>query len=131
MDKFLESVNKRDFDRRISEVVEMLEEKQLYGTISLIKDLKYYLDLATKEKAHTCNCQRNSNSRDNEPCCRCDIKQTHADRIRNMSDEELAESNLCPHMVNWKKGNYDTCVHPNDKDACKKCMLDWLQSEAE
>lgn len=27
MDKFLESVNKRDFDRRISEVVGMLEEK--------------------------------------------------------------------------------------------------------
>lgn len=58
-------------------------------------------------------------------------KQTNADRIRNMSDEELAEFNLCPHMVNWKKGNYDTCVHPNDKDACKKCMLEWLQSEAE
>jgi hypothetical protein len=58
-------------------------------------------------------------------------KQTNADRIRNMSDEELAEFNLCPHMVNWKKGNYDTCIHPNDKDACKKCMLDWLQSEAE
>lgn len=56
---------------------------------------------------------------------------TNADRIRSMTDEELAESNLCPHMVNWKKGNYDTCVHPNDKDACKKCMLDWLQSEAE
>lgn len=56
---------------------------------------------------------------------------TNADRIRNMSDEELAEFNLCPHMVNWKKGNYDTCVHPNDKDACKKCMLEWLQSEAE
>ena len=48
---------------------------------------------------------------------------THADRIRNMSDEELAESNLCPHMVNWKKGNYDTCVHPNDKDACKKMYV--------
>lgn len=131
MSKFLESVNKRDFDRRISEVVGMLEEKQLYGTISLIKDLKYYLDLATKEKAHDCNCQHNRNPRDNEPCCRCDSKQTNADRIRNMSDEELAEFNLCPHMVNWKKGNYDTCVHPNDKDACKKCMLDWLQSEAE
>lgn len=79
----------------------------------------------------TCNCQHNSNSRDNESCCRCDSKHTNADRIRNMSDEELAEFNLCPHMVNWKKGNYDTCVHPNDKDACKKCMLDWLQSEAE
>lgn len=195
MDKFLKSVSERDFDRRISEVVEMLEEKQLYGTISLIKDLKHYLDLAAKEKAHTCNCQHNSNSRDNEPCCGCDNrtakinkarvnsleiiahmlnnkpyyelkyrqvgkkdysigyssydlktvlgyidtyfeiaesdKHTNADRIRNMSDEELAEFNLCPHMVNWKKGNYDTCVHPNDKDACKKCMLDWLQSEAE
>lgn len=57
--------------------------------------------------------------------------QTNAEKIRSMSDEELAESTLCPHMVNWKKGNYDMCVHPNDKDACKKCMLDWLQSEAE
>lgn len=131
MDKFLKSVSERDFDRRISEVVEMLEEKQLYGTISLIKDLKYYLDLATKEKAHTCNCQHNSNSRDSEPCCRCNSRKTNADRIRNMSDEELAEFNLCPHMVNWKKGSYDTYVHPNDKDGCKKCMLDWLQSEAE
>lgn len=91
MEKFLESVNKRDFDRRISEVVEMLEEKQLYGTISLIKDLKYYLDLATKEKTHDCNCQHNSNSIDNEPCCRCDGNHTNADRIRNMSDEELAD----------------------------------------
>lgn len=147
------------------------------------------------DDVHTCNCQHNSNSRDNEPCCRCDNrtakinkarvnsletiahmlnnkpyyelkyrrvgekdysvgyssydlktvlgyidtyfeivksdKQSNADRIRNMSDEELAEFNLCPHMVNWKKGNYDTCAHPNDKDACKKCMLDWLRSEAE
>ncbi len=83
MNKFLESVNKRDFDRRISEVVEMLEEKQLYGTISLIKDLKYYLDLATKEKAHTCNCQHNSDSRDNEPCCRCDSKVSENDDTKN------------------------------------------------
>ena len=83
------------------------------------------------EEKISCNCQHNSNSRDNEPCCRCDSKHTNADRIRNMSDEELAEFNLCPHMVNWKKGNYDTCAHPNGKDGCKKCMLDWLQSEAE
>ena len=103
--------------------------------------LKYFADMLTAftevasiqnyETNHTCNCKHNSNSRDNEPCCRCDSKHTNADRIRNMSDEELAESNLCPHMVNWKKGNYDTCVYPNGKDGCKKCMLDWLQSEAE
>lgn len=87
MSKLLESVNKRDFDRRISEVVEMLEEKQLYGTISLIKDLKYYLDLATKEKAHTCNCQHNSNSRENEPCCRCDSRKENQEvKIVTVSD---------------------------------------------
>lgn len=119
MGKLLESVNKRDFDRRISEVVEMLEEKQLYGTISLIKDLKYYLDLATKEKAHTCNCQHNSNSRDNEPCCGCDSRQTNADRIRNMSDEELAEF-----LITFKN------TFGEEYEGEASCM-EWLQSEAE
>ena len=123
MNKFLESVRKRDFDRRISEVVEMLEEEQLYGTISLIKDLKYYLDLATKEKAHTCNCKHNSNSRDNEPCCRCDSKQTNADRIRNMSDEELAEYIMCP-------AEYDLGLKGNDLPMLTD-WLEWLQSETE
>ena len=40
---------------------------------------------------HNCNCQHNSNSRDDEPCCRCDSKQTNADRIRNMNDEDFAD----------------------------------------
>lgn len=91
MSKLLESVNKRDFDRRISEVVEMLEEKQLYGTISLIKDLKYHLDLATKEKTHDCNCQHNSNSRDNEPCCRCDSRESKVNKARVDSLEIIAQ----------------------------------------
>lgn len=133
MSKILESVNKCDFDRRISEVVKMLEEKQLYGTISLIKDLKYYLDLATKEKAHDCNCQHNSNSRDNEPCCRCDSKQTNADKIRNMSDEELVE--LITGHLNFDCANYcDSfalgCALNCDK-SYKEIALKWLQSEAE
>lgn len=119
MSKLLESVNKRDFDRRILEVAGMLEEKQLYGTISLIKDLKYYLDLATKEKTHDCNCQHNSNSRDNEPCCRCDSRQTNADRIRNMSDEELAEF-----LVGFKN------TFGEEYEGEASCM-EWLQSEAE
>lgn len=86
----------------------------------MIKDLKYYLDLATKEKAHTCNCQYNSNSRDNEHCCRFDGRQTNADRIRNMSDEELAK---------W----FDTVT----KDVLggstwdKNGWLKWLQEESE
>lgn len=119
MDKFLKSVSERDFDRRISEVVEMLEEKQLYGTISLIKDLKYYLDLATKEKAHTCNCQHNSNPRENEPCCRCDSRNTNADRIRNMPDEELAEF-----LIAFNN------TFGEEYEGEASCM-EWLQSEAE
>lgn len=136
MSKLLESVNKRDFDRRISEVVEMLEGKQLYGTISLIKDLKYYLDLATKEKTHTCNCQHNSNSRDNEPCCRCVSKHTNADRIRNMSDEELADwlHNMCDFEKDEEPYksiyNLDTEQEEEIHDSYGD-FIDWLQSEAE
>ena len=128
MDKFLKSVSERDFDRRISEVVEMLEEKQLYGTISLIKDLNYYLDLATKEKSHTCNCQHKGNSIDNDPCCRCDSKQTNAYRIRNMSDEELVGTllNSCLEFM-----HIDECPYSDNAGMCKKCISDWLQSEAE
>ena len=127
MNKFLESVRERDFDRRTSEVVEILEKKQLYGTISLIKDLKYCLDLATKEKEHTCNCKHNNNSRDNEPCCRCDSRHTNADRIRSMTDEEMVEFMSCPYM----KDMYDECVHGWHYYDCSKCKLEWLQSEAE
>lgn len=31
----------------------------------------------------TCNCQHNSNPRDNEPCCRCDRKVSENDDIKN------------------------------------------------
>ena len=44
-----------------------------------------------QDSNNNCNCQHNSNSRDSGPCCGCDSKHTNADRIRNMSDEELAE----------------------------------------
>lgn len=128
MNKFLENVRECDFDRRISEVVEMLEIKQLYGTISLIKDLKYHLDLATKEKAHTCNCQHNSNSRDNEPCCRCDSRQTNADRIRNMSDEELLDF-ICS-IETYEEGSVKTIENGVSMHTVTEVM-DWLQSEAE
>lgn len=126
MDNFFESVSKRDFDRRIPEVIEMLEEKQLYGTISLIKDLKYHLDLAVKEKT-SCNCKHNSNSRDNEPCCRCDSRQTNADRIRNMSDKELVANMMCPN----ENGLAEIDCDKNDNCNCCECLLKWLQSEAE
>lgn len=53
-------------------------------------------------------------------------RRTNADKIRNMSDEELADT------------LFDSCLEVMHKDEChadvgmcKKCISDWLQSEAE
>lgn len=91
--------------------------------------LKYFADMLTAftevasiqnyETNHTCNCQQNGNSRDNEPCCRCDSRKTNADRIRNMSDEELAEF-----LITFKN------TFGEEYEGEASCM-DWLQSEAE
>lgn len=70
------------------------------------------------EEKISCNCQHNSNSRDDEPCCRCDSGQTNADRIRNMSDEELAEF-----LITFKN------TFGEEYEGEASCM-DWLQSEA-
>ena len=47
--------------------------------------------------------------------------QTNADRIRAMSDDELADVVVCPHTGNW-----DLCI-----DDCKKCRLEWLKHPSE
>lgn len=67
----------------------------------------------------SCNCRHNSNPRDNEPCCRCDSRKTNADRIRNMSDEELAEF-----LITFKNTFGEEC------EGEASCM-EWLRSEAE
>ena len=77
-------------------------------------------DMLSNADSHTCNCKHNNNSRDNEPCCRCDSRKTNADRIRNMSDEELAEF-LSVHDLGLKGNDL-----PMFTD-----WLEWLQSEAE
>lgn len=77
------------------------------------------------EEKISCNCQHNSNSRDNEPCCRCDSRQTNADRIRNMSDEELAEF-LCK-----VKSDYQWMEHEFPSEEEHGEWEEWLQSEAE
>lgn len=67
---------------------------------------------------NNCNCQHNSNSRDNEPCCRCDSRQTNADRIRSMSNEELVEF-----LITFKN------TFGEEYEGETSCM-EWLQSEA-
>ena len=54
--------------------------------------LKYFADMLTAftevasiqnyETNHTCNCKHNSNSRDNEPCCRCDSRKENANMVK-------------------------------------------------
>ena len=57
-------------------------------------------------------------------------KQTNADRIRDMSDEELAEflayNAYCEECYVEKD---DSCCYPDG--TCKQKHLEWLQSEAE
>ena len=60
---------------------------------------------------------------------------TNADRIRAMSDEELAVQLAFPLMATplWCS-EHDPCPYMNeDHDAvpCDKCALDWLKQEAD
>lgn len=83
------------------------------------------------EEKTFCNCQHNSKPRDNEPCCRCDSRKTNADRIRNMSDEEMAErltaTAKCDECFVIKEHEPYCC----STLICKQKHLEWLQSEAE
>ena len=102
--------------------------------------LKYFADMLTAltevasiqnyETNHTCNCQHNSNPRDNEPCCRCDSRQTNADRIRNMSDEELAEFIEQISTDSMETISFGTKEYKEIWER-KETALEWLQSEAE
>lgn len=145
----------------------------------------------------TCNCQHNSNSRDNEPCYTFDCrtakinkarvnsleiiarmlddkpyyelkyrqvgkkdysigyssydlktvlgyidtyfeivesdKQTHADRIRNMSDEEMAKRIASSPNFNCADycDSFSACCAFNCNKKSREIALKWLQSEAE
>ena len=55
------------------------------------------------------------------------IKQTNADKIRQMSDEEMAEwlDRLIEHC------NEGPCFNCFMQEACRTSMLDWLKQEVE
>lgn len=59
-----------------------------------------------------------------------DNKPTNADRIRNMSDEELAMAIMCPAEYDLSFNKECGCAGDMNRN-CQKCTLDWLQSEAE
>lgn len=55
---------------------------------------------------------------------------TNADRIRNMSDEELAVYIMCPAEYDLSFDKLRECNGGMNRN-CQKCTLEWLQSEAE
>ena len=102
--------------------------------------LKYFADMLTAftevasiqnyETNNACDCQHNRNSRDDEPCCRCDSRQTNADRIRNMSDEELAEFIEQISTDSMETISFGTKEYKESWER-KETALEWLQSEVE
>lgn len=61
---------------------------------------------------------------------------TNADRIRNMSDEELTKIILCPYDTAGKPEDIMPCVKDGTQmmvgpEECSQCMLKWLRREAE
>lgn len=118
-------------------IYEFNKFKKIYGNYTDEYVRHFYNKLAELrggiDDVQTCNCQHNGNSRDNEPCCRCDSRQTNADRIRNMSDEELAE--LITGGLNFDCADYCDSFTQGCAFNCGKkereIALKWLQSEAE
>lgn len=104
-------------------IYEFNKFKKIYGNHTDEYVRHFYNKLAELrggvDDVHTCSCQHNSNSRDSEPCCRCDSRQTNAGRIRNMSDEELAEF-----LIAFKN------TFGEEYEGEASCM-EWLQSEAD
>ena len=64
-------------------------------------------------------------------------KQTNADRIRSMSDEELTRIILCPYDTAGKTAHIMPCVKDGNiqemvsQEYCEKCILKWLKSEVD
>lgn len=110
-------------------VYEFEKKAKMYGK----EYIRYYYNKLAELNGSinsACNCKRNSNSRDNAPCCRCDSRKTNADRIRNMSDDELAE------FMSENTSYYYCGVRCKDRPKSpteSSCFrwLEWLQSEAE
>lgn len=57
----------------------------------------------------------------------CDFyaPMTNADRIRSMTDEELAFAVMCPAEIDF---GYEKCIYAGN---CERCTLEWLQKESE
>lgn len=67
-------------------IYEFNKFKKIYGSCTDEYVRHFYNKLAELrsgiDDVHTCNCQHNSNSRDNEPCCRCDSRTANINMVK-------------------------------------------------
>ena len=57
-------------------------------------------------------------------------KKTNADRIRSMTDEELALAIMCPAEYDSNFNKNEKCNGEMNKN-CYECSLKWLRAESE
>lgn len=61
----------------------------------------------------------------------CPRTMTRADRLRSMTDEELARY-LCPYRCPSAQIEYECAKKTETEERdCKKCWLDWLKQEVD
>lgn len=92
------------------------------------KNCKYLLRKVDKDFAHTglwCPQIIDSPHEDMERNCEHYAPMTNGDRIRSLTDEELASVVMCPADITLRDTECDQ--HNN----CMECTLDWLQRESE
>ena len=87
----------------------------------------------TQRDFHTCahGCEESVCLWQHEKYGNCNMysaksKQTNADRIRSMSDEELAKLLNKPIEYACRKDYCDT-----ENDRCEECVLEWLRKESD
>lgn len=99
------------------------DDKALTGQIDVMNFGKTVF--ITREEAEAKMKELRSGIDDNHTCnCKC----TNADRIRNMSDEELADTLFASCLEIMK---LEECNNTDNCGVCKRCVLEWLQSEVE
>ena len=93
-----------------------------------------------KTKYRFCPCTMDSKDPDEERECAFYKHMTNGDRIRNMTDEELAElvssgewACICPMCEFYGTTDcaFDEDYGTEDKKICAKGVMKWLQSQAE
>lgn len=77
-------------------IYEFNKFKKIYGEFTDEYVRHFYNKLAELrggvDDVHTCNCQHNSNSRENEPCCRCDSRKAKINKAKVDSLEIIART---------------------------------------